>query len=202
MNFDLNSIFAEPDFWLLVARKAITIAIIVLIFGFIIKLGARAKRVLVKKNFLPELIAQRLYWVLKWMLSIIFILLVLQQFGLSITNLWAVLTTVIAMIAIGFVAVWSVLSNILCTIMLLIIRPFRIGDHVEIIEPAMTVGNSGLVENINLVFTTLKSEDGDDVFYTEIPNNLFFQKIIRRKAGKNTITLDKQIFEEKSLLKS
>jgi small-conductance mechanosensitive channel len=107
----------------------------------------------------------------------------------------------VAMIAIGFVAVWSVLSNILCTLMLLIFRPFRVGDEVEIVDPAMTAGLSGVVRNINLMFTTLRTSNDGEVIDTQIPNNLFFQKLVRKKIGENTFSLEKQIFEQRSLLR-
>jgi small-conductance mechanosensitive channel len=80
----------------------------------------------------------------------------------------------------GFVAVWSVLSNLLCTLMLILFHPFRVGDEIEIIDPAMTTGLAGRVRNINLVFTHLHAAGPDAADTTlYIPNNIFFQKIIR-----------------------
>ena len=157
---------------------------------------------LASKKYISPSIAHLFYNIFKWFITIMFFLLILQQVGLSITSIWTVLSAVVAMIAIGFVAVWSVLSNILCTLMLLIFQPFKVGDEVEIVDPAMTTGLSGVVRNINLVFTTLRSSNEEgEVIDTQIPNNLFFQKLVRRKTGENTFSLEKQIFEDRSLLR-
>ena len=37
------------------------------------------------------------------------------------------------MVAIGFIAVWSILSNVLCSLMLIMHRSFRIGDDIEVV---------------------------------------------------------------------
>lgn len=121
--------------------------------------------------------------------------------GFSIISVWTVVSAMAAMLAVGFVAFWSVLSNILCTLMLLIFQPFRIGDEVEVIDPSTITGLGGVVKNINLMFTTLRSENESEVVDIQVPNNIFFQKFLRKKVGKNTISLEKQIFETQSLLK-
>jgi small-conductance mechanosensitive channel len=79
------------------------------------------------------------------------------------------------MVAIGFVAVWSILSNVLATLVILIWRPFNVGEKVEILPE----GIEGQVIDINFVYTILKSDDGKK---TAIPNNLFAQKFIRRSS--------------------
>lgn len=152
---------------------------------------------------LPSPLFFMIHSTLKWAIIAATFLLVLQQFGIQINSLWALVSTLLAMVAIGFVALWSVLSNLLCTLMLIIFHPFRIGDEVELIDPAMTAGSKGRVRNINLIFTVLDARDNENGQSTlHIPNNLFFQKILRITKGCHTHSLDKQIFEEKSLLKS
>ena len=128
-------------------------------------------------------------------------LLILQQLGVSLASVWTVVSAVVAMVAIGFVAVWSILSNILCTLMLLIFQPFKVGNEVEIVDPAMASGINGVVRNINLMVTTLRSSQNDEIIDTQIPNNLFFQKLVRKKTGNRTFGLEKQIFERNSLLR-
>jgi small-conductance mechanosensitive channel len=121
---------------------------------------------------------------LSWSFWVIATLLVFQQYGVT-DNVWTSLTAIVAMVAVGFVAVWSVLSNAFCSIVLMISRPFNVGDSIEI------PGDSwrGKVIDFNLIFTTLRDEEGAML---QVPNNLFFQKPIRRVVGKNTIPLDQQ----------
>ena len=58
--------------------------------------------------------------VIKWLLVIITFLVILQLFGIPISHVFATLSAVLVLVAVGFVAVWSVLSNILCAFLLLL----------------------------------------------------------------------------------
>ena len=201
LNPDFITLLSRPEFWITASHKIIIIIIILVISGFLLKINNKATNFLASKQFISPTIAQFLNNISKWLITIFLFLLILQQLGLSIASIWTVISAVVAMVAIGFVAVWSVLSNILCTFMLLIFQPFKVGDEVEIVDPAMTTGISGVVRNINLMFTTLRSSTEGNVIDTQIPNNLFFQKLVRRKIGEKTFSLEKQIFEEHSLLR-
>jgi small-conductance mechanosensitive channel len=110
----------------------------------------------------------------KWVITILALVLVFGAFGLNVGGMWGVLSTVLAMVAIGFVAVWSVLSNTLCTLIIMIFRPFAVGDEIEFAgEPV-----KGRVIDLNFIYTSLDAGDGTVM---QIPNNLFFQKVLRRR---------------------
>lgn len=108
------------------------------------------------------------------------IFLVCGVYGADLGGIWTVLGTVGALVAIGFVAVWSVLSNISCTIMILFFRPFEVGDEIEFTDPA---GLRGKVINLNFAYTTLRDKDGRLI---QIPNNLFFQRIVKRRLARES----------------
>lgn len=108
--------------------------------------------------------------ILRWSALFAAVLLLLQSFGL-LQDAWAMLTAMVAMVAIGFVAVWSVLSNTLCSLILLTARPFRVGDQIELPSDNL----KGKVVNFSMLFTTLRAEDGAQI---QISNNLFFQRVI------------------------
>lgn len=193
----------KPEFFVNLAHAALSVLVILIVSTLLLKLIGRFLRTLAEKEFISPPFLVLLQSVLKWIVYVVIILLILQQIGISLNSVWAVLSAVVAMIAIGFVAVWSVLSNLLCTIMLLIMQPFRIGDEIEIIDPAMTSGVAGRVRNINLMFTQLEVQESDSRRRSsfQVPNNLFFQKIIRSRGGHKTFSLDQQIFERNSLLR-
>ena len=113
------------------------------------------------------------------------VLLVLQQFNV-LADAWTTITALAAVVGVGFIAVWSILSNAFCALVLLISRPFQIGDDIEIVPEGMR----GEVVDFNLIFTILRSEDGSTV---QVPNNLFFQKMFRRRRGAVTSGLGEQI---------
>jgi len=69
-----------------------------------------------------------------------------------------------------------VLSNTLCTLMIMLFRPFGVGDEVEFTgEPV-----KGRVIDLNFIYTTLDADDGSVL---QVPNNLFFQKVVRRRRN-------------------
>jgi small-conductance mechanosensitive channel len=112
---------------------------------------------------------------LRWVVAALTIAAVVQAWEL-VENFWTAMTTVVALIAIGFVAVWSVLSNISCSVMLLTTRMFRIGDRVELLPDKL----AGKVVAVTLLYTTLEDADGDEL---NVPNNLFFQRVVKRSKG-------------------
>ncbi|HEY0505372.1 MAG TPA: mechanosensitive ion channel family protein [Lysobacter sp.] len=108
-------------------------------------------------------------------------LLILRRFGVSASVLWTALTGFTAVAAVAFFAAWSVLSNIFCTFLILTARPFRLHDHIELLENGEKPGLKGRVVDINLIYTTLHETRDDGVDTTlQIPNSQFFQRSIRR----------------------
>ncbi|HTX65361.1 MAG TPA: mechanosensitive ion channel domain-containing protein, partial [Opitutaceae bacterium] len=60
------------------------------------------------------------------------------------------------------------------------------GDEIEFAgEPVR-----GRVVDLNFVYTTLRSADGSVL---QIPNNLFFQKVLKRQRGTSRISLVEQL---------
>lgn len=108
-------------------------------------------------------------------------LLILERLGVSGAVLWTALTGFTAVAAVAFFAAWSVLSNIFCTFLILTARPFRLHDHIELLENGEKPGLQGRVVDINLIYTTLQETriDGADTTL-QIPNSQFFQRSIRR----------------------
>lgn len=124
---------------------------------------------------------------LRWLIMGSAVMLVLERLGVSADVLWAALTGFAAVAAVAFFAIWSVLSNLFCALMIFTMGPFRLGDRVEVIESADKPGVKGRVVAINLLYTTLEevAEDGAPGALLQVPNNLFFQKAIRRWRGPN-----------------
>lgn len=112
------------------------------------------------------------------------VLLILGRLGVSGTVLWTAFTGFAAVGAVAFFAAWSVLSNIFCTVLILTARPFRLGDWVEVLENGEKAGLMGRVVDVNLVYTTLRESDGDEpLSLLRVPNNLFFQRTVRRYSA-------------------
>ena len=161
----------------------------------------RGLRTLQKKDLLPVLVGDLAAKSVKYLLIFISIFFILQNFGIPMEVMWGALSAFLAMVAIGFVAVWRVVSNTLCAFILIITRPFRIGDTIELLDPSSEQkGARGRVINISMIYTTLL--EGSRKNTIMIPNNLFFQKSIRRYRGKKTYSLEEQLMTSDSLLQT
>ena len=92
------------------------------------------------------------------------------------------------MTAVAFFAMWSVLSNLLCAILIFTVGPFRLGDIVEWVDTVDKPGGKGRVVAINLLYTTLieVEEAGTNSAMVQVPNSLFFQRLVRRWPGSGT----------------
>ncbi|MBF0289368.1 MAG: mechanosensitive ion channel [SAR324 cluster bacterium] len=165
-----------------ILESSARILLIILMIFVLVRLSKRATAYFKKNNIVSNTLIIASEKLLKWLLWLMGGLLILQQIGISIGSIWAIAATLLAMVAVGFVAVWSVLSNILCSLILLIFKPFSISDEIEILEPNATSGLKGKVINFNVMFTTLQEihPETQEPFLIQIPNNIFFQKCIRR----------------------
>lgn len=91
---------------------------------------------------------------------------VLDQLGVKATSVIAVLGA--ASLAIGL-ALQGALSNVAAGVMILILRPYRVGDRVEI------DGRQGIVRRLDLFVTRISDPDNLNVY---IPNGKAFGAII------------------------
>jgi small-conductance mechanosensitive channel len=93
------------------------------------------------------------------------------------------MTGFVAVAAVAFFAAWSVLSNTFCALLLLTTRPFRVGDYIEVLENGEKPGLRGTVTAIQLIYTTLtEKEAGEASSVLQVPNSLFFQRVVRRTS--------------------
>ena len=105
--------------------------------------------------------------------SLLLILILSSIWGIDIKNLWVSVTGILAMIAVAFVAVWSLIANILAGFILFFTSPFKINDTIEIMPDEI----KGKVLAINTFYTLISDEAGNQI---SVPNSLFFQKYIKK----------------------
>lgn len=117
------------------------------------------------------------------LISVAALLAILYTIGVTPAVLWTAFTGFAAVGAVAFFAAWSVLSNIFCTFLIVTTRPFRLHDHIELLENGEKPGLKGKVVDINLIYTTLQEADEGSVL--QIPNSLFFQRTTRRRRDRD-----------------
>ena len=122
---------------------------------------------------------------IRWSIAAATALLVLERLGVSATVLWTAFTGFATVGAVAFFAAWSVLSNLFCALLIFTARPFRIGDHIEVLDTAEKPGAVGRVVDINLLYTTLEEHGTTpgQAAWLQIPNSLVFQRVVRRFRG-------------------
>lgn len=102
----------------------------------------------------------------RYIILIFTFILVLGQFGVQTTSLIALLGA--AGLAVGL-ALQGTLSNVAAGVMLLLLRPFRVGQFVQVGTVSGTVREIGL-------FTTLLTTR--DLVYLSVPNAMIFSGVI------------------------
>ena len=102
----------------------------------------------------------------------------LAEFGVQTTSIIAVLGA--AGLAIGL-ALQGTLQNIAAGIMLLVLRPFRVGEYID------AGGVSGTVDAINLFTTDMTTYDG---IYRSVPNAELWNRNILNYSRNPTRRLD------------
>lgn len=133
---------------------------------------------------LPPMVVMGARRVATFVIGLAALLAVLQRFGVSAGVLWGAFTGFATVAAVAFFAAWSVLTNLFCSFLILITRPFRLLDHIELLENGDKHGLRGQVVDINLIYVTLlERHPGGHQSQLRVPNSQFFQRAVRRWAG-------------------
>jgi small-conductance mechanosensitive channel len=160
----------------------LSILVIIALGAVLYLLMRHSLHLLVQTQRLAEPIFVPLLGFLRGVLVVAVLLASLQQAGVEVTSIWAGVITAAAMVAGGFVALSSVLSNLVCTVLLLVFVPFRIGDDIEIIDPSKGgEGLRGSVVDLNIFYTSIQKATADPVraAIVRVPNTTFLQKAVR-----------------------
>jgi small-conductance mechanosensitive channel len=99
------------------------------------------------------------------------ILLLILIWGVDFTDLGWVLSSVFAVIGIGFFAQWSILSNITSGVIIFFTFPYKIGDYITIHDKEYDF--EGIIEDIRTFQIILRTKKGDIITY---PNSMLLQK--------------------------
>lgn len=116
------------------------------------------QRALLISSHLDETVASFLSNMVRYTVLVITLVVVLQLIGIQATSLVAVVGA--ASLSIGL-ALQGTLSNMSAGVMLLLFRPFRVGDKIEV------AGKNGTVKTLGLFITELANENNVQVL---IPN--------------------------------
>lgn len=154
--------------WLMDSIPQIAGAIAVLVIGVILArlLSRGADRALTRSGRIEPTVAKFLSNIIKYALWVVVAVTVLTQFGVQTTSIIAALGGLA--LAVGL-ALQGTLSNVAAGVMILIQRPFRVGEYI-------TAGPvAGTVQAIGLFTTEMLQLDG---LYVMVPNNELWNKAV------------------------
>ncbi len=155
-------------------------AIILLAAGWFVAGWAKRvlRRSLTRLPGIDETLVGVLSGLVRYTILILVLIAVLAQFGVQTASILAVLAT--AGLAIGL-ALQGALSNIAAGVMLLLLRPFKVGDYID------ADGIAGTVKEIGLFALELTTYDG---IYLSVPNGRIWSSSVRNYSRLPTRRLD------------
>jgi small conductance mechanosensitive channel len=176
---DIASLMGKLQELLVVHGIKIIIALVIFIVGRWIVKAVRnfIKSMMTKKNVDPAV--NSFVCSLIYVTLLIFVIIAaLAQVGIQTTSLIAVLGA--ASLAIGL-ALQGSLANFAAGVLLIIFRPFKVGDYVE------CAGTAGAVYEMQIFTTQLKSPDNKKII---IPNAKLLGDVITNYSAQETRRVD------------
>ncbi|WP_333682905.1 mechanosensitive ion channel family protein [Pontibaca methylaminivorans] len=175
----MEDLGVQTGFWLLFLMN-VGKAIIVLVVGWVAAgwVSRLVRRRVEAHPRLDQTLGAFAANLVRWLLLVLVAIAVLNLFGIEATSVVAMLGA--ATLAIGL-ALQGTLSDFAAGFMLILFRPFKLGQYVDI------GGTAGTVVDLNLFFTELKTVDNVQIV---IPNGQAWGQIITNYSHHDLRRLD------------
>lgn len=153
-------------------RFVLSLIGLIIVFG-LINWTAKGIRKSLRRRNKDETIVNAIFSTYRKILKFFAILLFLSIIGFDMTGISSIIAS--ATVAIGL-ALQGSLSNIAGWVLIIVTRPFRLGDYIK------AQGEEGTVEEINLFYTHLKTPDNKQI---TIPNGNLSSGVIVNYSAKD-----------------
>ncbi|WP_276480385.1 mechanosensitive ion channel family protein [Paraflavitalea pollutisoli] len=178
---NLDKFYEKAMDWILVMGPRILIAILVLFAGlWVIRILKKWTRKRIQKRAISSTLAPFLQSLIITILYILLILLLMQILGIQMTLFAAIIGGVT--VALGL-ALSGTMQNFASGILILLLKPFRIGDNI------VTQGQEGTVTAIEIFYTVITTFDNKIVI---VPNSKLSNEIIinTSREGKRRMDIE------------
>lgn len=158
----------------------IIFAVLILVIGMMIA-GSVQRTVLklcLKSKKIDDTLGAFFSSLARYIVIIFTILAVLDRFGVQTASLIAILGA--ASLAIGL-ALQGTLSNVAAGVMLLIFRPFKVGDFID------AAGHAGTIKHLGLFVTEMATSDNVKII---VPNSQIWGSSIKNFSANSTRRVD------------
>jgi small conductance mechanosensitive channel len=157
----------------------LVVAILIFYFGRVVaRLITRGLRNLMQAQKVDKILETFVCNLAYWTMMIFVIIATISQIGIQTTSLIAIMGA--AGLAVGL-ALQGSLANFAAGVLIVLFRPYRVGDWVE------AAGISGSVEQVQILTTMLKTGDNKIII---VPNGQIMSSIITNYSASNTRRVD------------
>lgn len=160
------------------AIKAATALAIFLIGKFVIRLVVRALGKLMEKQEVDKTLETFICNLVRTTLMVVVIIAAIGAIGVETTSFIAIFGA--AGLAVGL-ALQGSLSNFASGVLIVLFRPYRVGDFIE------AAGIAGSVEEVQILTTVLKTGDNKQII---VPNSQIMDSIITNYSANDTRRVD------------
>lgn len=142
-----------------------------IVFVFIVKRGIRKFGIVKSIDANRRKIIHSLSYLILYLLTIVFLAVI---WGFDTRQFAIFLSSILAVLGVGFFAQWSILSNLTASVVLFFYHPVRIGDRIRVLDKDFDW--TGVVTDITGFYFYIKTDAGDSI---TLPNSLVIQKGIQ-----------------------
>lgn len=138
---------------------------------------------MIGKTRIEEGIRQFIEQIIRFVLYLILVIVILSVFGIKSSALAAIVA------AVGLsagLAMQGSLSNFAGGLLILVLKPFKVGDYIQ----EDTHGNAGIVTDIQLCYTRLRTSDGKVIV---LPNGSLSNSSLTNYSSNNQIAVTQNI---------
>ncbi|MCA8901181.1 MAG: mechanosensitive ion channel [Hyphomonas sp.] len=177
---DWNALFEQHWPTLMSYGLKVLGALVVLLAGLRVAgwVAGIVRRETLKRENIDDTLGSFFASIVRWFITAATLIAALQLFGVQATSFVAILGAMT--LAIGL-SLQGALGNIASGIMVMLFRPYSVGEYVEI------AGVGGTVKDINLFQTIMASPDNVKIV---VPNSQAISGVIRNYAGYPTRRVD------------
>lgn len=176
---DWNSVLASAKALTIDFGGKLIVALIIFYVGRIVaKMLVKGVRKVMHAQEVDKILETFVCNLTYWMVMTFVIIAAISQIGVQTTSLIAVMGA--AGLAIGL-ALQGSLSNFAAGVLIVIFRPYRVGDFVEV------AGISGSVVQVQILTTVLKTGDNKQIV---VPNAQIMDSIITNYSANDTRRVD------------
>lgn len=157
----------------------LTAALVAVVGWYIIKLITKAFSKILFRSKLDDSVASFLTSLLRMVLRILLVIIIITTLGVDVTSILALIGS--AGLAVGL-ALQGCLSNFAGGVLILILKPFKVGDY--IID---SNGNEGTVTSIDIIYTRLLTADNRAIV---VPNGALSNATVMNNTNESVRRID------------